>query len=40
MDHNKFSSLYNAAVVTFVNADVVNTQSGEVYSLKNTVEPP
>ena len=32
MDHNKFSSLYSAAVV--------NAQSGEVYSLKDPVEPP
>ena len=24
----------------FVNADVVNAQKGEIYSLKNPVEPP
>ena len=44
MDHNKFSSLYSAVVVNesniCVNADVVNAQSGEVYSLKSPVEPP
>ena len=36
MDHNKFSSLYSTAVVTFsdINADIVNTQIVKVYSPK------
>ena len=43
-DHNKVSSLSNAAVVEifqiFVNGDVAYAQTWEVLSLKNPIGPP
>ena len=43
-DHQKVSSLYNTAVVTFfhisTHADIVDVQTWEVLPLKTPVEPP